>query len=194
MVAGAALRDDRPIQPRPPRAIECNTDQASTRPEGPALRRDVHVCEYRRAAPGGLPSIGRHGERERCARKRSAAECVGCAICCRSDQTAQAGSRPSSAWRTLESGTGSSSHEPGPGGSKRSSADFAPNGGTLEEAVAEKRIEALCLGDEALEDLGRLALRCEQVYGPPPPGHRRGIAYEQGAVAFEEEVDSEEAS
>jgi hypothetical protein len=28
---GTGLRDDRPIQPGPPHAIECNTDQASTR-------------------------------------------------------------------------------------------------------------------------------------------------------------------
>ena len=51
-------------------------------------------------------------------------------------------------------------------GLKRIAIRSAPNGGTVEEAVPEERVEALCLGDDALQDLGRLALRCEQVYGP----------------------------
>ncbi len=51
-------------------------------------------------------------------------------------------------------------------GLKRIAIRSAANGGTIEETVAEERVEALCLRDEALEELGRLALRCEQVYGP----------------------------
>ena len=51
-------------------------------------------------------------------------------------------------------------------GLKRIAIRSAANGGTIEETVAEERVEALCLGDDALEELGRLALRCEQVYGP----------------------------
>jgi pyruvate,water dikinase len=39
-------------------------------------------------------------------------------------------------------------------------------GGTVEEEVPADRAERLCLDDEQLEELSRLALRCEQVYGP----------------------------
>jgi pyruvate,water dikinase len=39
-------------------------------------------------------------------------------------------------------------------------------GGTVEEAVAPERVEALCLDDDALGALDALATRCEEVYGP----------------------------
>jgi pyruvate,water dikinase len=51
-------------------------------------------------------------------------------------------------------------------GLKRIAIRSAPDGGTVEETVPEDSVETLCLSDDALEDLGRLALRCEQVYGP----------------------------
>jgi phosphoenolpyruvate synthase/pyruvate phosphate dikinase len=41
-----------------------------------------------------------------------------------------------------------------------------PNGGTVEEEVPADRAEQLCLDDDQLGELGRLALKCEQVYGP----------------------------
>jgi pyruvate, water dikinase len=41
-----------------------------------------------------------------------------------------------------------------------------PEGGTVEEEVAPELVEALCLQDDELAELGRLADRCEQVYGP----------------------------
>jgi pyruvate,water dikinase len=41
-----------------------------------------------------------------------------------------------------------------------------PGGGTVEEEVPAERVEQLCLDDQQLEDLNRLAARCEQVYGP----------------------------
>jgi pyruvate,water dikinase len=41
-----------------------------------------------------------------------------------------------------------------------------PEGGTFEEQVAPELVEHLCLDDEQLGELGRLADRCEQVYGP----------------------------
>jgi pyruvate,water dikinase len=40
------------------------------------------------------------------------------------------------------------------------------SGGTLEEQVAGDLVERLCLEDQHLDDLNRLADRCEQVYGP----------------------------
>ena len=40
------------------------------------------------------------------------------------------------------------------------------SGGTVEEEVPADRAERLCLDDAQLEELSRLALRCEQVYGP----------------------------
>ncbi len=39
-------------------------------------------------------------------------------------------------------------------------------GGTVEEKIDAERAEQLCLDDDQLEELARLALRCEQVYGP----------------------------
>ncbi len=40
-----------------------------------------------------------------------------------------------------------------------------PDGGTFEEQVAPELVERLCLDDEQLAELNRLAGRCEQVYG-----------------------------
>jgi pyruvate,water dikinase len=40
-----------------------------------------------------------------------------------------------------------------------------PEGGTREEEVAPELTEQLCLGDDQLAELGRLADRCEAVYG-----------------------------
>ena len=39
-------------------------------------------------------------------------------------------------------------------------------GGTVEEQITGDRIEGLCLDDQQLAQLSRLAARCEQVYGP----------------------------
>ena len=39
-------------------------------------------------------------------------------------------------------------------------------GGTIEESIPPDRAEALCLDDEQLAELGRLAATCEKVYGP----------------------------
>jgi pyruvate,water dikinase len=41
-----------------------------------------------------------------------------------------------------------------------------PEGGTFEEQLTPELTEQLCLDDAQLEDLHRLADRCEQVYGP----------------------------
>jgi hypothetical protein len=41
-----------------------------------------------------------------------------------------------------------------------------PQGGTAEEAVASDLVERLCLDDRQLEELQRLANKCEEVYGP----------------------------
>jgi pyruvate phosphate dikinase-like enzyme/cyclic nucleotide-binding protein len=41
-----------------------------------------------------------------------------------------------------------------------------PEGGTVEEKLSPERAEQLCLDDSQLEDLHRLADRCEEVYGP----------------------------
>ena len=55
----------------------------------------------------------------------------------------------------------------------------APNGGTVQETVPDHLTERLCLGDDQLAQLGRLADRCDQVYGP-----RRDIewAIERGTL------------
>lgn len=42
----------------------------------------------------------------------------------------------------------------------------SPDGGTVEHAVAEELIEGPSLSDAQLAELGRLATRCEEVYGP----------------------------
>jgi phosphoenolpyruvate synthase/pyruvate phosphate dikinase len=41
-----------------------------------------------------------------------------------------------------------------------------PDGGTVEEEVPAELVERVCLDDDQLAALGRLADRCEQVYGP----------------------------
>jgi pyruvate, water dikinase len=41
-----------------------------------------------------------------------------------------------------------------------------PQGGTVEQQVSSERREQLCLDEGQLEELNRLAGRCEQVYGP----------------------------
>jgi len=41
-----------------------------------------------------------------------------------------------------------------------------PEGGTVEEEVAPALVERLCLDDDQLGELSRLADRCERVYGP----------------------------
>ena len=41
-----------------------------------------------------------------------------------------------------------------------------PEGGTVEEKLSPELAEQLCLDDSQLEDLHRLATRCEEVYGP----------------------------
>jgi pyruvate, water dikinase len=50
-------------------------------------------------------------------------------------------------------------------GLKRIRIRSLPEGGTREEDVPADRAEALCLDDAQLAELGRLADRCEQVYG-----------------------------
>ena len=51
-------------------------------------------------------------------------------------------------------------------GLKRIAICGVATGGTVEEAVAPELVERLCLDDARLEELNRLATRCEQVYGP----------------------------
>ncbi len=41
-----------------------------------------------------------------------------------------------------------------------------PDGGTVEEDVPRELVERLCLDDDKLAELNRLAIRCEEVYGP----------------------------
>jgi pyruvate,water dikinase len=42
----------------------------------------------------------------------------------------------------------------------------APGGGTEEQKLAPELVERLCLDDDQLLALNRLAVRCEEVYGP----------------------------
>ena len=51
-------------------------------------------------------------------------------------------------------------------GLKRVAVRIVPEGGTVEDKVAPELVERLCLDDEQLDELNRLASRCEQVYGP----------------------------
>jgi pyruvate,water dikinase len=51
-------------------------------------------------------------------------------------------------------------------GLKRIAVRSAPNGGTIEEKLPADLVEKLCLDDDRLGALTRLAERCEQVYGP----------------------------
>ena len=50
-------------------------------------------------------------------------------------------------------------------GVKKLAIRTAPDGGTVEDEVAPELVEQLCLDDEQLGELNRLADRCEQVYG-----------------------------
>jgi hypothetical protein len=51
-------------------------------------------------------------------------------------------------------------------GMKRVAIRSLPDGGTVEEHVASELVERLCLDDEDLSRLGRLASQCEEVFGP----------------------------
>jgi pyruvate,water dikinase len=51
-------------------------------------------------------------------------------------------------------------------GLKRIAIRSVATGGTVEDEVAPELQERLCLDDEQLAELNRLATRCEQVYGP----------------------------
>ena len=51
-------------------------------------------------------------------------------------------------------------------GHKRIAIRSLPHGGTVEQAVAPAQVRQLCLDDGQLQALGRLALQCEQAYGP----------------------------
>src|SRR5262249_52649836 len=50
-------------------------------------------------------------------------------------------------------------------GLKRVAIRRVPGGGTVEEEVAGELAEKLCVDDDQLQQLSRLADRCEQVYG-----------------------------
>jgi len=51
-------------------------------------------------------------------------------------------------------------------GQKKVAVRTLPDGGTAEEALATELVERLCLDDDQLSELNRLADRCEEVYGP----------------------------
>jgi pyruvate,water dikinase len=51
-------------------------------------------------------------------------------------------------------------------GLKRVAVRSVPNGGTVEEKVPPELVERLCLEEDQLNELNRLASRCERVYGP----------------------------
>ena len=51
-------------------------------------------------------------------------------------------------------------------GLKRVAVRSVAGGGTVEEKVPPELVERLCLGDDQLHELNRLAIRCEEVYGP----------------------------
>jgi pyruvate,water dikinase len=50
-------------------------------------------------------------------------------------------------------------------GLKKVAVRSVPNGGTVEEKVPPELVERLCLDDDQLQELNRLASRCEHVYG-----------------------------
>ena len=50
-------------------------------------------------------------------------------------------------------------------GLKRVAVRSIPNGGTVEEKVSPELVERLCLNDDQLGELNKLAGRCEQIYG-----------------------------
>jgi hypothetical protein len=51
-------------------------------------------------------------------------------------------------------------------GLKKIAVRTLPEGGTFEEKLSPELAEQLCLEDSQLEDLHRLAERCEEIYGP----------------------------
>jgi pyruvate,water dikinase len=51
-------------------------------------------------------------------------------------------------------------------GLKKIAIRTVPEGGTFEEQIPAELVERLCLDDDQLGELNRLAERCEQVYGP----------------------------
>jgi phosphoenolpyruvate synthase/pyruvate phosphate dikinase len=51
-------------------------------------------------------------------------------------------------------------------GRKKRAIRSVVSGGTIEEEVPPNLVEQLCLDDDQLAELHRLALRCEEVYGP----------------------------
>lgn len=64
-------------------------------------------------------------------------------------------------------------------GRKRLAVRALPTGGTFEEQLPAAQVTQICLGDADLAALGKLALQCEQVYGP-----RRDIewAFQDGTL------------
>ena len=64
-------------------------------------------------------------------------------------------------------------------GRKRIAIRSLPNGGTFEQQLPPVQANQLCLDDAQLAALGRLALQCEEIYGP-----RRDIewAFQDGAL------------
>lgn len=51
-------------------------------------------------------------------------------------------------------------------GLKKVAVHSLPDGGTVEKAVPAHLVERLCLSDDQLGELSRLADRCEEIYGP----------------------------
>jgi pyruvate,water dikinase len=51
-------------------------------------------------------------------------------------------------------------------GLKKVAVRVLPEGGTFEEPIAAELVERLCVDDDGLQELSRLADRCEEVYGP----------------------------
>jgi Pyruvate phosphate dikinase, AMP/ATP-binding domain/Cyclic nucleotide-binding domain len=51
-------------------------------------------------------------------------------------------------------------------GFKKVAVHSLPDGGTVEKPVPPELVESLCLTDDQLDQLSRLAGRCEEVYGP----------------------------
>jgi pyruvate,water dikinase len=51
-------------------------------------------------------------------------------------------------------------------GLKKVAVRVLPEGGTFEEPIAAELVERLCVDDDGLQELNRLADRCEEVYGP----------------------------
>ena len=51
-------------------------------------------------------------------------------------------------------------------GRKHVAVRSSPSGGTVQESIADELVERLCMDEAQLEELGRLATRCEEAYGP----------------------------